>query len=249
MKRIKSKILSEEQIKYIRENYNYKRTTSIAKELSMNPKYVQKVANKLGLVDLKNKYYVKDKIAYLLCVDLHDNQTYFQVDKEDLNKVLKYSKWFIKNNKNKKYVVCNKEVNGKKTIVRLHRFLLDFPEKDIDHIDGNPLNNCKSNLRLCNDSENMSNLQRCRSDNKSCNALNISVNKCGRYRPEVRINTVRVYFGSFSDLEDAKKIVRYVRANYVSFSHEALMKDEINKETPEGLKELAERKIKWKLNR
>lgn len=245
----KSRLLTEEQINYIKENYGYKRTASIAEELSVTPRYVQKVASKLGVVDLKNKYYIKDNIAFILCVDLNDNHVYFKVDLEDLDRVLNYAKWFLKINKNKKYVVCNKEINGKRTIVRLHRFLLDFPNKDIDHIDGNSLNNCKSNLRFCEDYQNMSNLQKCRVDNKSCGTLNITVNRHGRYRPEVRIGKARVYFGSFSDLEEAKKLVRYVRANYIPFSQEALKKDEINEETPKSLKELAEQKIAWKLSK
>ena len=74
------------------------------------------------------------------------------------------------------------------------------------------------------------------------------MNRHERYRPEICINGLRVYFGSFSDLEEAKKLVRYVRANYIPFSHEALTKDEVNKETPKSLKDLAEQKIKWKLN-
>ena len=194
---IKSKLLSENQIEYIRKNYGYKRTSTIANELGVKPKYVQKIATKLGVVDLSNKYRVEGDRALLLCVGLDNSQLYFQIDLEDLEKVLSYSKWFIKKNKNKKYVVCNKEIDGKRTIVRLHRFLLDFPKKDIDHIDGNSLNNCKSNLRLCNHSENMSNLQNCRADNKKSGKLNISINRHGRYRPEITIKGKRIYFGSF----------------------------------------------------
>jgi len=39
--------------------------------------------------------------------------------------------------------------------VLLHRFIMQAPENmDVDHIDGNPLNNLRSNLRLCTTAEN-----------------------------------------------------------------------------------------------
>ena len=201
----------------------------------------------LGVVDLQNKYYIKDEVAYLLCVTLTDEHVYFQIDAEDLHRVLSYSKWFIKNNKNKKYVVCNKEINGKRTVVRLHRFLLDFPEKDIDHVDGNSLNNCKGNLRLCEDSENMSNLQSCRKDNKSTGLLNITkIKRTNKFRPEVTIDSKRYYFKQFETIEEAKELIDYVRANYISYSQEALRKEEINEKTSESIKLYADEKVRGK---
>lgn len=42
--------------------------------------------------------------------------------------------------------------------IKMHRFILRPPEGvHIDHIDGNGLNNCKSNLRLCTRSQNLRN--------------------------------------------------------------------------------------------
>lgn len=38
--------------------------------------------------------------------------------------------------------------------VRLHRFILGFPSEMVDHVDRNPLNCQKSNLRLCDKSQN-----------------------------------------------------------------------------------------------
>lgn len=53
------------------------------------------------------------------------------------------------------YVMVN--LPGEKARAYLHRMLLNYPRLGIDHIDGNPLNNKKSNLRICTQSENMAN--------------------------------------------------------------------------------------------
>ena len=48
--------------------------------------------------------------------------------------------------------------NRKSSIMLLHRFILNTPEgKIIDHANRNPLDNRKSNLRICNQSQNLAN--------------------------------------------------------------------------------------------
>lgn len=41
--------------------------------------------------------------------------------------------------------------------VYMHRQIMDFPDGNIDHKDGDPLNNCRSNLRVVNQSQNNQN--------------------------------------------------------------------------------------------
>lgn len=51
------------------------------------------------------------------------------------------------------YVVTT-DHHGARGQIRLHRMVMNYPDMMIDHVDGNPLNCQKANLRLCNKSQN-----------------------------------------------------------------------------------------------
>lgn len=81
------------------------------------------------------------------------------IDDEDFNKVSKYT-WRIRWDGR-----AHSQIRGKMTL--LHRYILDAPNGfQVDHIDGNPLNNRKVNLRLCTNSQNQMNSKK-RSNCKS----------------------------------------------------------------------------------
>jgi len=125
------------------------------------------------------------------------------IDEEDFHKVSKHT-WHINHNKcNKKYCHANIHINGKKTGLKLHRFLLGLENGDkrmINHIDGNSLNNQKSNLEIC---DQMYNTQ---SINTKRNFGYIYVRKNGRkkkYEAQVTINK-KTYFKRFYTTEEAQ---------------------------------------------
>lgn len=86
----------------------------------------------------------------------------FYVDDEDFENVNRY-KWRTEIHGNTRRV-CRKNCITKNadwigaSSTLLHRFILKAKKgKIIDHIDGNGLNNCRSNLRLCTHKENSRN--------------------------------------------------------------------------------------------
>ena len=135
---------------------------------------------------------------------------------EKLKSIVSYSKEtgeFIKFNLNNKshfgwmdekgYPRC--KIEGK--AYRLHRlaWLYEYgvlPEKFIDHIDGNPKNNRISNLRECNNSENLQNQVLARKDN--CTGF-LGVRKVGGiYAARIgKVGHARKHLGCFDTPEEA----------------------------------------------
>jgi hypothetical protein len=78
----------------------------------------------------------------------------------------------------------------------------EWPDRDIDHEDGDGLNNQLSNLRLATESQNLANSKK-RSDN-STGWKGVSFNKgFGRYIAQIGANGKKYYLGHFATAEDA----------------------------------------------
>jgi hypothetical protein len=112
------------------------------------------------------------------------------IDEEDYERVSEYT-WHINHQKYKKYCQTDININGKHTGLKLHRFLLGLENGDkrmINHIDGNSLNNQKSNLEICDAMYNSQSI------NTKKNFGSITFRDDGRkkkYCAEVRINKKR----------------------------------------------------------
>lgn len=92
-----------------------------------------------------------------------------------------------------------------KTTLRMHKVIIETPPgKHIDHIDGNPLNNQRSNLRVCSHAENQMN--RKKSDGLSSKYKGVSWHKqTEKWRATIKINQGLMYLGLFEVEEDAAR--------------------------------------------
>ena len=80
----------------------------------------------------------------------------------------------------------------------------------IDHIDGNPLNNKISNLRIASTNQNASN--RCKSIPGKSGVRGVYKHTCGRWAAQIKHDGKVKYLGLFDSVDDA-------RAAYVSAAH------------------------------
>ena len=86
------------------------------------------------------------------------------VDDGDYALLAQY-KWSASFNGWKWYAVRTVSTNRVKRCIYMHRFILNAPpELQVDHHDGNGLNNQRSNLRLCDNAQNHHNMKALRTN-------------------------------------------------------------------------------------
>ena len=78
----------------------------------------------------------------------------------------------------------------------------EYPANQIDHIDGNPLNNRIDNLRDVPQTTNMQNLKSSRRDNK-LGLLGVHMRRDGKYIAQITANGVAKFIGVFGNENDA----------------------------------------------
>lgn len=128
------------------------------------------------------------------------------VDDADFEGLSRF-KWYAHKGTRTWYAHRNRQLNaGKQTTVLMHRQILGaVPGKEVDHRDGNGLNNQRCNLRLCEHAENGHN--RCRKmAGGSSRYKGVSWNKrLGKWRADISVNWCQKYLGLFSDEGDAAR--------------------------------------------
>lgn len=85
----------------------------------------------------------------------------------------------------------------------LHRYITNAPKgKLVDHINRNPLDNTKKNLRICTPSGNNVNMK-VRKDSKS-GVRGVCLHRAsGKWSVEIKYNRNRYFIGLFSRIEEA----------------------------------------------
>ena len=117
------------------------------------------------------------------------------VDDEDFE-YLNQWKWYVHKNGNNFYAV-----RGFPKRIQMHRVVMNTSDGiEVDHIDGNGLNNTRSNLRNCTHVQNMQNRKK-NSDNTSGYKGVDWHNE--KWRAQITINKKIVFLGYFSSIEDA----------------------------------------------
>lgn len=120
------------------------------------------------------------------------------------------------------YATRNIKTDDKRTLLRLHRFLLNpDPGYEVDHIDGDRLNNRRSNLRLCSRAENARNSKPQLTLNGlpvSCRYKGVTISR-GKYAASIKANSKKRSLGYFCDPAEAARA--YDRAARIHFGQHA----------------------------
>jgi hypothetical protein len=81
----------------------------------------------------------------------------------------------------------------------------------VDHVDGNPLNNRRSNLRFCTHAQNMKNRKVHRSNKLGVKGVHLAGK---RYRAEIKVDGQRYGLGSFLTLAEAAAAYKTASARF-----------------------------------
>lgn len=144
---------------------------------------------------MKNKYNIVGDVAYL-----YDSKgNCFQVDAEDLDRVKKSTWW-----KDESRGYIKGTISGKR--VSLHRYLLDYPDGIVDHINRDRCDNRKDNLRVCTMSESNMNrgVQKSNKTGIKGVAYCPSRDRVSKYRAQINVDGKRIRLGWFETAEEAQ---------------------------------------------
>lgn len=174
---------------------------------------------------MKNDYEIRgDQVVIFL--DRKDGtklETF--VSLSDLERLKEFPyKWKANGSRHAKsyYVESRLKVAKRKyRTVQLHRWLLNEPKGlVIDHIDNEPLNNTRENLRAITQSQNLQNRKGADSDNRT-GVRGVSWNKrCEKYQVYVVVGGKHHFFGYFDNKKEAEKAAIQARKKLMPFSKE-----------------------------
>lgn len=132
----------------------------------------------------------------------------FLIDKDDYERVKDYKWYAYKKRPTSNYYVCaDKTINKTKIKISLHRYINGCVKGDsviVDHINGNTLDNRKSNLRRATKEQNQRN---CKTQYNSLSGRK-GVRKhklCDKWQARITVNNREIYLGLHSTFEEACK--------------------------------------------
>lgn len=119
---------------------------------------------------------------------------YALVDNEDFERLSKHNWHFDR------YAQRSIRENGKQKHWRMHWSVIGRSPKgfEVDHVNGNKLDNRKENLRVVIHSENQRNKGKSKNNTSGFKGVNWN-KKAGRWIANIKINKNRLYLGSFLD--------------------------------------------------
>lgn len=121
------------------------------------------------------------------------------VDDDDYERLSKFGWFYHKNG----YAMRSYKIDGNSKKSRMHREVLMAPKgKDVDHINGNKLDNRKSNLRIATRSQNNANSKLSSHNNSGYRGVGWMPAR-NKWRARIQINGKGIHLGLFETIEEA----------------------------------------------
>lgn len=143
-----------------------------------------------------NDYIIENDVVKVHCYNQHNEYINdFIIDLNCLEKIKNY-KWCLSQN----YPIIG---SGKKQHIITH-ILLDVKDNQVvDHINGNTLDNCLENLRICAQSENVLNKAKINSATSFMGVTEDKRRKYKRFCLEIHYKYQKIFLGNYSEISYA----------------------------------------------
>jgi len=137
-----------------------------------------------------------DKIRYIALT----KGRFAIVDADDFEWLNQYT-WCINGTGRGKWYACRMEG---RTMIRMHRMIMNAPKGMlVDHINGNGLDNRRSNLRLCTPRQNMGNRRKCRGKSAYKGVFYHKID--GKRYAKIKYKGETIHLGTFDDDVEAAR--------------------------------------------
>ena len=142
----------------------------------------------------KNSYFIYDDYAEIILLDKYKREkARAKIDLDDLGKCKDYAWGDMKG-----YVVANRDVY-------LHRFVMDCPEnKVVDHINHDPYDNRKCQLRICTVRQNQMNRSLFKSNKTGVTGVDFRSDR-NKWRAQIKSKDKLIHLGYYDTFEEARK--------------------------------------------
>ena len=178
---------------------------------------------------MKNEYFVDGETTVVFVRRRNGDKVKVIIDTEDLNKVSSYpGTWSLSGKVEAKYASISMGPRGAQTVIIMHRLIMDLYKKqpigvEVDHINGNKLDNRKCNLRLATRAQNSQNFKSAHKNNRTSGVRGVSWNKLAKkFKAQLKLNGVIMHFGYHDTIEEADEVIKRARARLMPFSTDAL---------------------------
>lgn len=122
------------------------------------------------------------------------------IDDEDFERINKY-KWYAAKGNNTFYAQRYDHEEGK--LIKMHRYILNINGKNVvDHINGNGLDNQKSNIRICTNAQNSANRRVSKNSYSKYLGVCFEFNR-GKWRARITTDKIKKHIGYFKTEENA----------------------------------------------
>lgn len=144
---------------------------------------------------------------YVIGIDTKGRQ--FKFDKEDMPVVNRWY-WYVGR---QNYVQSSHRTEGKRITFMFHREVMNAPDGyEVDHINHDPTDCRKSNMRICTHKENSTN-RRVQSNNKA-RVKGVNKHPDGGWRARIKVNGVLHEVNGLSSCEEAAAVYRAMAIKY-----------------------------------